>query len=685
MVTRVVLALVVGGFPAIQLRAAPGDLDMTFSTDGKVNITDSVPLPTRVRVQPDGKVVVAASTYFDGESYLARYNADGTPDETFGNAPFGWVGMVYFNDYGGSRILVRDFVILPDGRLLGVGHSKPQSGQPTFSVFRFSSNGTLDTTFGTNGRLAVGNISSYGERIVLQSDGKFIVAGLESSGFRTARYFPTGERDTAYIGGIMDGDIGVTAISEILMQPDGKIIVSGTSLDTGFIRRLNSDGTVESTFGVDTGLGFESLYLGTGLQTDGKILVSGRADSSTSAIKRYNSDLTPDLLFGKSGAVTIDDSRSTLTLAIQSNGKILTAGVRNFEFTLSRHNSTGEIDLTFGMNGTVVTRFFPDSRGGSALALCLQRDGKIIAAGAVKEQFNGSGMARYTGDPSKTLFDFDGDGRSELSVFRPSDQTWYLSRTSGGYDAVRFGLASDKLAPADYDGDGKTDIAIYRDGIWWRINSSSGTVGVFQFGLAGDIPQPADYNGDGRSEIAVYRRSNHTWYVYDLVSGQVTNYVFNIIGFSLDTPVVGDYNGDGRADFAIFVRTGSFNAYWDIAGVGQVVFGYDEDRSVPADYDGDGKTDIAVFRPLEANGSEGDWYIRRSSDGVVQVVKWGFAQDKPVPGDYDGDGKADLAIYRNGTWWIRQSTGGFSVQQFGLVNDKPLPCSFISISCYDPF
>jgi Tol biopolymer transport system component len=265
--------------------------------------------------------------------------------------------------------------------------------------------------------------------------------------------------------------------------------------------------------------------------------------------------------------------------------------------------------------------------------------------------------------PVTSNFDYDGDGRADLSVFRPSDQTWYLNRVNGGFDAVRFGLATDKLAPADFDGDGKTDIAVYRAGTWYLQRSQLGFLG-FTFGLPDDVPQPADFDGDGKTEIVVWRPSNATWYVYNLATSQFTSFQ---LGTSTEKPVVGDYDGDGRADYAVFrPSNGTWYVQRSTAGATQTQFGSANDKIIPADYDGDGKTDFAVFRPSDSN-----WYIRNSASGNVQIVNWGLGTDALVPADYDGDGKADVAVYRGGIWYIRQTTGAINYVYFGLGSDLP--------------
>ncbi|MEJ7701192.1 MAG: VCBS repeat-containing protein [Pyrinomonadaceae bacterium] len=160
-------------------------------------------------------------------------------------------------------------------------------------------------------------------------------------------------------------------------------------------------------------------------------------------------------------------------------------------------------------------------------------------------------LARYLGDSvaaRRTPFDFDGDGKADISVFRPSDRTWYLNQSTNGLSATQFGLSTDKITPADYDGDGKTDIAVFREGVWYLQRSTAGFTGI-AFGDGNDIPQPADFDGDGKADLALWRPSNGTWFVLNLVNNQSNAFQF---GASEDKPVVADYDGDGKADYAVF-------------------------------------------------------------------------------------------------------------------------------------
>jgi hypothetical protein len=285
--------------------------------------------------------------------------------------------------------------------------------------------------------------------------------------------------------------------------------------------------------------------------------------------------------------------------------------------------------------------------------------------------FYGLGLIRIyvnqTGFPSRTQFDFDADGRADYAVFRPDNGVWYLNQSNAGFSAVSFGLASDKLVPADYDGDRKTDVAVYRGGVWYLLKSRDGFTAV-SFGLPEDIPQPADFNGDGIAELAVYRPSNGVWYTFNLVNNQ-----FNAVSFGTtgDKPVVGDYDGDGRADYAVYRPS---NGFWYLlrssAGFGSFAFGIASDKPVPADYDGDGKTDAAVFR-------EGVWHILRSNQGYTGI-QFGIPTDIPAPADYDGDGKADVGVYRKGVWHVLWSGTQLAASAgFGNETDKPVSNTFV--------
>ncbi len=269
-----------------------------------------------------------------------------------------------------------------------------------------------------------------------------------------------------------------------------------------------------------------------------------------------------------------------------------------------------------------------------------------------------------------TPADFDGDGRADISVFRPSNNNWYM-HNADGYSVRNFGAAGDVAVPADYDGDGKTDIAVWRpsNGQWYLL-TSGGQYQVFGWGESGDLPVPADHDGDGRADLVLFRPSNSTWYTR-FASGGFASRQFGEAG---DKPVLGDFDGNGQTDIAVFRPSNNTWYFQNGAGFSSRVFGEAGDIPVPADYDGDGTTDIATFRP-----ATGQWYLLGSSEGFRVLGQWGVAGDLPVPADYDGDSKADRAVFRSSdsTWYIAGTTAGITVRQFGQSGDKPTPNAFI--------
>ena len=270
-----------------------------------------------------------------------------------------------------------------------------------------------------------------------------------------------------------------------------------------------------------------------------------------------------------------------------------------------------------------------------------------------------------------TKFDFDGDSKTDISIFRPAPgQWWYLRSSDLSNVAFAFGTSSDKLVPADYTGDGKTDVAFWREstGEWFILRSEDSSFFGFPFGASGDIPAPGDFDGDGKADAAVFRPSSATWFIQRSSDGGTTITPF---GIAEDRPTIADFDGDGKDDIAIYRP--SVSQWWQLrssAGTIAYQFGASGDKTIQGDYTGDGKADVGIFRP-----STGNWLILRSEDTSFFGFPFGTSTDIPSPGDYDGDGKTDAAVFRpsTNTWFYNGSTSGNVQLNFGVAGDIPIP------------
>ncbi|MEO5859355.1 MAG: VCBS repeat-containing protein [Pyrinomonadaceae bacterium] len=283
----------------------------------------------------------------------------------------------------------------------------------------------------------------------------------------------------------------------------------------------------------------------------------------------------------------------------------------------------------------------------------------------------------------REALDFDGDQKADFSIFRPSDNTWYIMGTTGSYTAQQWGIANeDGLVPGDYDGDNKADIAVFREttGVWYVLKSSDSTFSAVGWGAEGDVPVARDYDGDGTTDIAIVRSSGG--YLYWWILKTTGGYRVEQWGLDTDFAAPGDYDGDGKFDLCVQRpgATPTSPAFFYILGSQLGYFGYQwgisTDFSVPGDYDGDGKTDIAIVREGALATDNIVWWILRSDGQGYMAQPFGLSgPDFTAQADYDGDGRTEIGVWRqtDGQFYALNPTTGVLTQAYwGKAGDIPV-------------
>lgn len=396
-----------------EIMAQQNFLDPGFGNSGKASVLiNSGEYAKDIKVQSDGKILVLESTSMDNGTTLrfciARLNSNGSLDNTFGNSG------ITETMFGNNKDLGKRLAILSDGKILACGTSDA-NGYMEFAAARYNSNGTIDNSFGTNGVVLT---SASGESdcksMALQSDGKFILAGTANASsmagdFAIIRYNANGTIDNSFgTNGVVLTAVSndyFDGINDIAIQPDGKIVAVGRFLTPAApptfktnmtILRYNLNGTVDNTFGlngiVTPTLSHFSYPSSVKIQTDGKIMVFGTADSITTLI-RLNADGTFDTTFGTNGTsshklITSSGFASFYLpgeIKVLNNGKYLVIGtelsstINYANPIMTLFNANGTIDTNFGLNGTIMTGCVRDEND-SYLPLEIQPDSKIITA-----------------------------------------------------------------------------------------------------------------------------------------------------------------------------------------------------------------------------------------------------------------------------------------------------------------
>jgi uncharacterized delta-60 repeat protein len=407
--------------------AAAGDLDPTFGAGGLVttDFSGGNDYLGKIAVQSDGKIVAIGESFSPGKFALARYNADGTLDATFGNG--GKVVTVIAN----VREVAFGLLILPDGNILVSGSiDLPSTINRSWAILRYKSDGSLDTSFGNNGIVMTDfgpdDDQAYG--MALQSDGKIVAAGRRGIQFypadqrkgnvALARYTANGTLDTTFgVNGKVVNDFGQGLESyaiALMIQPDDKIVIAGESSYEFLVARYNRDGALDMSF---SGNGYALANFSNNwdvpgdalLQPDGKIVIVGLADYTSvynnPALARYNPDGSFDQSFGTAGQIMLAPSAGIDAVALQRDGKLVALGTSDNGMMLWKFNRNGSFDTTFGSGGIVNTSFGTAACEASDIAL--QSDGKIVIGGLAATdmyfQHTDFGLARYLNPQTSRL------------------------------------------------------------------------------------------------------------------------------------------------------------------------------------------------------------------------------------------------------------------------------------------
>ena len=702
---------------------ANGTLDNTFDGDGLA----TVPLPSFTRanavaIQTDGKIIVAGESARDFA--LVRFNTNGSLDTTF--------------DGDGIAILVladsqsiSDIAIQPDGKIIAGGTAGADPNPIDFMVARFTANGSIDTTFDTDGIFTTSfDTSDFLTSVAIQTDGKIVAGGYSTPAnfstfdFSLIRLNANGSLDTSFD---TDGKLTTSIrqydfLNTVLLQPDGKIVATGDIQNIGSnkdvaVVRYNPNGSLDTSFDVDgiatTDDGAFDETTAAALQPDGKIIVSERRDSNTSALIRFNSNGSLDTSFHGDGIFKFPASNYTNTfpraVAIQPDGKIIISGQQGPDIFLSRllgdpqksftnQNAIIPPDRTANANPPGVPTNYPSTADINGATGTITKVRVILTN--VNHTFPGDFDVLLVGpNGQRTILMSDtGGGNPGITgrtyIFDQSAAANFPTTTApsgiykpfNGDGPANIEPGAIDVFPAPGPGSnnyGAANLDVFNgtnpNGIWklYVVDDEAGDVGgISTFTLEVTTTTSrlnnltADFDGDGRTDISIFRPAPGEWWINRSLTAQTVAAQF---GLSSDIITPGDFTGDGRTDIAFFRPS---NGFWFIlrsedGSFFSFPFGTSGDIPVPADYDGDGRADPAIFRP-----SVSTWYIPRSSDNGTTITSFGTSGDKPVPADYDGDGLTDIAIFRpsDGSWWfVRSSDGTFRVHQFGVGTDKPVP------------
>ncbi len=661
-----------------------GNLIWSRQFDGTANYKDIL---QDMAVAPNGDIYLTGYSYSlasDGSNWRS-YDYVTLKYDTNGNQLWmrTYEHRVAYNDYA------RSLKIDASGNAYVTGMSWDENIYSDYATLKYDTDGNLVW--------AKRYSSIYGEsgyEVEVDDTGNVYVTGISQNGtggssedILTIKYDADGNElwQNRYNSDTNESDEGM----EIELDNAGNLYVLGESYIDFFpqvvIQKINAaDGTTVWTKNYVVADGFEGTTpTAMKLDANGNIILTGMCNMSGEFynVDAFTTKFDADgvMLWEKIyDGLNDEDFDGDTKFVIGADGSVYTGltseGFANPDIQVIKYSSDGEEMWRYRFGNP-----FFDYDGmmdwGADLAqnaMLLDESGNVYLAGESFIPGQGPNMVALKLEPLSDLrasaFDFDGDGKAEIAVYRPETGVWHvLNSSDGSYKSFQWGLENDKLVPADYDGDGKYDPAVFRDGIWYIQNSSDGVNSYKQFGLSTDIPVPSDFDNDGKADLGVFREG-----VWHQLNSADNSYKALQFGISTDKPIPSDYDKNRRSDVAVFRDGRWYISYQAELPYNSFQLGISSDKPVPADYDGDGQTDYAVFR-------EGVWYVWQSRTSSFKIFQWGISTDVPVPADYDGDKKADFAVYRNGVWYIWNSDSDTNtIIQFGIKTDKPIPSAYLN-------